>query len=186
MSRQRVGELRPSQLLYTYGIGAVVDLPHLSVLVMGLDDWDTSYSKPIREDRLLNEVQRRLGPQVQRLLTPPMRDEPELGFSMAMDDHDAVGVPVAPFPRWVRCPACGLLPPVTSGLFRLRTVPGRPDLAKYVHTGCNKRNQPAVLPARFLLACEHGHLDDFPWHWFVHRAKRPDCAGNLELRGLGQ
>jgi hypothetical protein len=121
----------------------------------------------------------------QRLLTPPMRDEPELGISLAADDHDAVGVPVAPFPRWLRCPACDLLAPVSSGLFRLRTVPARPDLAKYVHTGCNKRNQPAVLPARFLLACEHGHLDDFPWHWFVHRGKRLDCAGNLELRELG-
>lgn len=185
MSRQRVGELRPSQLLYTYGVGAVVDLPHLSVLVMGLDDWDTSYSKPIREDRLLAEVQRRLGPQVQRLLTPPMRDEAELGFTLAVDDHDAVGVPVAPFPRWLRCPACDLLAPVSSGLFRLRTVPGRPDLAKYVHTGCNRRNQPAVLPARFLLACEHGHLDDFPWIWFVHRGKGRTCGENLELRELG-
>ncbi len=28
-----VGEVRPSQLLFTYGVGSLVDLPHLSTLV---------------------------------------------------------------------------------------------------------------------------------------------------------
>ena len=35
---QRVGELRPNQLLHTYGVGSVADLPNLSVMVSGLDD----------------------------------------------------------------------------------------------------------------------------------------------------
>ncbi len=34
----KVGELRPSQLLFTFGVGAVVDLPNLSTMIMGLDD----------------------------------------------------------------------------------------------------------------------------------------------------
>jgi len=42
ISKHKVGELSPSQLLYTYGVGAIVDLPHLSVIVSGLDDWQTS------------------------------------------------------------------------------------------------------------------------------------------------
>ncbi len=49
-----VGEVRPSQLLFTYGVGSLVDLPHLSTLVMGLDEWDTTYSTEITEERLLN------------------------------------------------------------------------------------------------------------------------------------
>ncbi len=183
--KARLGELRPTQLLYTYGVGSVVDLPHLSVMVMGIEDWDANYTRPIIETRLLDQVQRRLGPQVQSLRTPPMRDDEAEGFFMAQDDHDAVGVPVAPFPRWLRCPACGLLAPIGSGLFRLRTVPNRPDLAKYVHSGCNRRREPTVLPARFLLACESGHLDDFPWHWFVHKGQPSECRGHLELRELG-
>ena len=36
----RVGELRPNQLLHTYGVGAVADLPNLSVILMGLEFWD--------------------------------------------------------------------------------------------------------------------------------------------------
>ena len=51
-----VGEVRPSQLLYTYGIGSIVDLPSLSVIVMGLDDWPQN-TAVLSEPRLLNAVQ---------------------------------------------------------------------------------------------------------------------------------
>ena len=34
-----VGEVRPSQIMFTYGVGSIVDLPKLSVIVMGLEDW---------------------------------------------------------------------------------------------------------------------------------------------------
>ena len=59
-----LGELRPSQLIFTFGVGALVDLPNLSALIMGLDDWDTRYSQEIEEDRLLAAIQKRLGGQV--------------------------------------------------------------------------------------------------------------------------
>lgn len=182
--RTSLGELRPSQLLHTYGVGSVVDLPHLSVMVMGLEDWDLAHAKAVHEDRLLAQVRMRLGPQVQGLVTPPMRPELELGLMPAFDDEQVVGVPVAPFPRWMRCSACELLAPLSAGLFQIRTVPGRPDMAQYVHVNCNRVRQPTVLPARFLLACESGHLDDFPWSWFVHKGDT-SCLGMLGLRELG-
>ena len=34
---QRVGAVRPSQLIHTYGVGSVVDLPSFSAVVAGLD-----------------------------------------------------------------------------------------------------------------------------------------------------
>jgi hypothetical protein len=37
MKKSEVGELRPSQLLLTFGVGAILDLPNMSVMVMGLD-----------------------------------------------------------------------------------------------------------------------------------------------------
>jgi len=182
--RTPVGELRPSQLLYTFGVGSIVDLPHISAMVMGIEDWNLAHSKIVREDRLLEQVQRRLGPQVAALRSPPMREEADLGFAPAFDDHDKVGVPVAPFPRWMRCPGCSLLAPLSTGLFRFRDVPGRPDRACLVHENCNQLKQPTVLPARFLFTCANGHLDDFPWLWFVHRGTK-SCYGPLELRELG-
>ena len=32
-----VGEVRPSQLLWTYGPGALIDLPSLSVVTLGIE-----------------------------------------------------------------------------------------------------------------------------------------------------
>ena len=51
-----VGQVRPSQLLWTYGPGALIDLPNLSVITMGLDYWKRERCTPIKEARLLNEV----------------------------------------------------------------------------------------------------------------------------------
>lgn len=89
-----------------------------------------------------------------------------------------VGVPVTPFPRWVRCPRCYRLGPLDPpGQFELVHRWGRrPDLAKIVHARClRQQNSPskrrACIPARFMVACEKGHLDDFPYIEFVH-AKR--------------
>lgn len=164
----RVGEVRPSQLLYTYGVGAIIDLPRLSVIVTGLEDWPSNpqYARPIVEDRLLTAVRFQL-PTVSKLLAPPIVED----SGLPVDPFDAmarIGVPVATFPRWMVCPMCRLLAPLKSGLFKLQEAPYRPDRTGYRHENCNKGKTPDVVPARFLVACESGHLDDFPWVHFVH------------------
>ena len=62
--KYRVGELRPSQVLFTYGIGSIVDLPYISTMVMGLDDWENPYPAMVGEERLLQAVRAVLGSQV--------------------------------------------------------------------------------------------------------------------------
>jgi hypothetical protein len=184
--RRKVGEIRPSQLLYNYGVGSVVELPNLSVMVMGLDDWPVDQGvTEVSEPRLLRAVQSELGPQVAKLLTPPVTSDTAGSQPGPFDDTANVGVPVAPFPRWQVCPYCRLLAPIQSGLFELRLDPYRKDRSRYVHRICKKPGKPlAVVPARFLVACEHGHLDDFPWVEFVHRGKT-DCRYELRLDELG-
>ncbi|MGP0066024.1 MAG: DrmB family protein [Isosphaeraceae bacterium] len=184
--KRKVGEIRPSQLLYNYGVGSVVELPNLSVMVMGLDDWPIEQgASEISEPRLLKAVQQELGPQVARLLTPPVTTDTAGAQPGPFDDTANVGVPVAPFPRWQVCPYCRLLAPIQSGLFELRLDPYRKDRSRYVHRICTRTGKPpTVVPARFLVACEHGHLDDFPWVEFVHRG-RTDCRYQLRLDEMG-
>ena len=58
MRKSEVGELRPSQVLHTFGIGAIVDLPNLSVMVMGLEDWpifDPACSGPVIVSLIVSE-----------------------------------------------------------------------------------------------------------------------------------
>lgn len=174
----RVGQARPSQLVTTTGVGAVADLPAMSVVVRGLDAWAPERQETIDEPRLLSEVRRTLGEQVRSLRSAP--------WDPAADDDPwtRVGVPVTPFPRWVRCPACFRLGALDGSDFTLVHRWGRrPDLAKFVHRHCpkqNKRreaNRRACIPARFVVVCEAGHLDDFPYVEFVHRGAEGVCAG---------
>jgi hypothetical protein len=177
MSGIPVGEVRPSQLLWTYGPGALVDLPNLSVVTMGLDRWDPNRCPPVEEARLLAAVRRVLGPQVERLRIPPyFKEEGASPFSA----EGRIGVPVRPFPRWLRCVRCGLLAEYDSGLFNIKENPYRPEYTRFVHTNCEKGSNSDAVPARFLLACRNGHLDDFPWHWFVHGGPSA-CKGTLRF-----
>jgi len=165
----KVGELNPSQLLYTYGVGAIVDLPHLSAIVSGLDDWpvDPEYVREIQEERLLFALKGELGNQVQRLLSLP--SVPDVGGKPNPFDKEAhIGVPVSTFPQWMVCPSCQVLAPTQSELFELKVDYYHPDRTHYEHVNCQRANKPTVLPARFLVCCENGHLDDFPWVEYVH------------------
>lgn len=178
-----VGEVRPSQLLWTYGPGALIDLPNLSVVTLGIDQWEKDHCQPIREPRLLAAVRKVLGPQVENLRMPPFQK------SELVDPWSAkanIGVPVRPFPRWMRCVKCGLLSPFDTSLFEIKENRFRPERTRFVHEGCrgSKGDQSAkdadAVPARFLLACRKGHLDDFPWHYFVHRGNSA-CEGTLRF-----
>jgi hypothetical protein len=176
--RYPVGEVRPTQLLLTYGVGSIIDLPHISTLIMGLDDWDTADALEIHEERLLLAVQSALGLQVKQLLSPPSSP---VNAANPFDSRARTGVPVVAFPRWMVCPRCHLLAPVDAGYFELKTHPFQPDRTRYIHQNCAR--QPTVLPSRFMIACEGGHLDDFPWVHFVHRGK--SCKALLRMFEVG-
>ena len=174
--KRRVGEIRPSQLLFTYGIGAIVDLPELSVIVTGLEDWplEAHTSPRIVEDRLLAAIQSQTAPTVTEFRSPPI--VPDGGSpTHPFDEVSLTGVPVATFPRWMVCPACRMLASLETDLFVLKGNPYQVNRAYYIHESCERVKNPVVVPARFLVACEDGHLDDFPWLQFVHGEEAP-CA----------
>ena len=100
----RVGEARPSQLLWAQGVGAIVDLPNISVIVAGLEEWNLEHALPIPESRLLAGVRRMLGPQVARLVAPPI--PPGGSRRDPFSEEARIGVPVRVFPRYLRCPSC--------------------------------------------------------------------------------
>ncbi len=180
--RIRIGELRPSQLIWAFGPGALVDLPQMSVSVLGLEFWDNMRSEAIPEPRLLSAVRHSLGPQVEKLLSVPLRQDQDSPLGPDMFES-LVGVPATPFPKWLRCTKCQTLAPFDSGLFSVEEDKYRPDRVRFVHSVCQKTSGSAkamAVPSRFLVACRAGHLDDFPWHWFVHRGPST-CKGMLRF-----
>jgi hypothetical protein len=178
-----VGDVRPSQLLWTYGPGALIDMPSLSVVTSGIDRWDKDRCPPILEARLLAAVKKVLGPQVESMRMPPF---PNKESSDPYSVEARIGVPVRPFPRWLRCVKCGMLAEYDAGLFKVKESRFRPENTRFVHESCtgSKKDKKAkdadAVPARFLLACRNGHLDDFPWRYYVHGGPN-NCTGGLRF-----
>lgn len=183
----RVGASRPNQLLHTFGVGAVADMPNLSVITKGLDHWDFSgvpHSR-VDEERLLAAVRLRLGNQVSELRLPPYVPETNGDTS---NSPTSVGVPVGLFPTWLRCAhnKCNQLARADGGLFELVTNGYSPERTRFVHSCRDERTKrPPAVPARFVLACEDGHLDDFCWDYFVHRGKVRGGGHPLKLEERG-
>jgi hypothetical protein len=178
---KKVGELRRSQVLHASGVGSVVDLPRLTGLVLGLQRWEAPQPRNVvQEDRLLAIVRKDLGPQVETLCLPPV---PTGDGRDPFDPQNRKGVPITPFPNWLRCPKCELLARRDSGHFKLEFDAYRPDRTRYVHTHCRSKNA-TVNPARFVVACDKGHMDDFPWHTYLGCPGGESC-GPLQFQERG-
>lgn len=188
-NRAKVGSARPSSLLYTYGPGAIMDLPNFASMPAGLDDWEPIWKRRERvptivEPRLLNVVRLHLGPQVDALRPFPWQPK-RMGMSSEGSD---LGIPGRVFPQWFRCTGCDYLGPLPRFQYT-NTHPFRPDLAQFAHKNCpgrsgtskRKSGSPAV-PAQHLLTCTNGHLDEFPYSLWVHRGQKCTKAELPDLK----
>ena len=102
MTTRAIGDVRPSQVITTFGPGAIVDLETLSVIVAGIDRWPTDEDLAIHEPRLQRALR------VQRFFPA----KPSEGSFF-----DKRGtVPTYLFPRNQVCPVCRTLSAIGEGL----------------------------------------------------------------------
>jgi len=173
--------------MFTTGVGSIADLPNFSVLVRGLDDWNYDAVpewEPIVEPRLLAAVRTLLRARSIKELRPApwMEDSGQQFNSQAAK----IGVPITPFPGWLRCTACDELAPIDGGVFDFENSKARkPHEARFFHAVCGRKKtgrRPMAVAARFVLACTAGHLDDFPYAQFVHEGGDCPNASHPKLR----
>jgi Domain of unknown function (DUF1998) len=152
-----LGEARRSQLVTTYGIGAIIAIEDESFMVAGLDRWDASDQELwIHEPRL----ERHCG--VRHFVLPA-----------ASGDEKRDDIPVIRFPRWYSCSSCG-----DVDQHRHLTV----DAEKNECASCGA----SLVPSRFVMVCEGGHIDDFPYKAWVHgRGSARDGRHDLRITTLG-
>ncbi len=144
--KDSVGKIRKTQLITTFGTGSISEMPEYTVIMAATDYWD-GHSPRINE------------PNLQRLLGVQFFKEP-----YATESQNPRGngdVPAFRFPRMHFCPKCGLL----DDYMRF----GDPKRKK--HIGCGGE----LIPSRFVAACTNGHLEDFPFDWWVHYGNPQDC-----------
>ena len=183
MPNNRLGDLRRSAALMTFGPGAVVDFradgAAVSAVAAGLEEWDRSFPPSgLRNPQRISEprLQRKLAVDGFRL--PPVVDE---SWTNDDGDPDRRTLVAARFPEWLQCPQCARLAPAR----RWSHEPGR----AYRYCASCTREAPGqrkvfAVPIRFVMACAKGHLDEFPWHvWVSHKdsCKKKDRA-DLYLR----
>ena len=168
MTKRAHGQIRRSQVITTYGPGALIDLPRHSAIVGGLDTWPkTSDLEEILESRLVRKLQVMTGVAAPRLYAPPPdSNDPR---------HPAKGIGAWRFPEWFVVQEEG------GGEERERS-------RRLVHRkGLDERGRfdgRQVVATRFVRACPKGHVDDLDWRRFVHGAE-DNCRLQLWLDERG-
>lgn len=163
--------VRKSQLITPFGVGSILDLPEDSLMLLGLDFWETKHETRVFDDRLARRLR------VKEFHEPLKAEERVRG---GRNDKDFGGcMPFARFPKWHFCPSgsCRKLVEISAS----RPLTPRCDSDKHA-----EGKGPKLIPVRFVMACEKGHISDFPWGQWVHRVDTDNpksCdAGNAQLR----
>ncbi|HPA20709.1 MAG TPA: DUF1998 domain-containing protein [Verrucomicrobiae bacterium] len=166
-------QIRASQLVTTFGPGAMVDLPEGSIIVGGLDHWHYEAGRffAIDEPRLLAKLRHILDKPTLTLRAPPPANENPQEFH-----PDVTGWT---FPEWFIVQNT-----VTTGRgFRRRRLVQLVALEGKRYQDVDKKKHP-VVPVRFVRACKRGHVGDIDWQAFVHGAGDP-CPRDLWIEERG-
>jgi len=162
------GQIRRSQVITTYGPGALIDLPEHSAIVGGLDTWPkTSDLEEIPELRLTRKLATITGTASPKLYAPP----PDSNDPQAT----AKGIGAWRFPEWfvVQDEGAG------EDRERSRRLVHRKRLdAKGRYDGRQ------VVATRFVRSCPKGHVDDLDWYDYVHKPG-DNCRRQLWLDERG-
>ena len=163
------GSIRQSQVITTYGPGALIDLPTHSAIVGGLDTWPEGLQE-IVELRLSHALQRITDVPAPKLYAPP--PAPSEPWAPAK------GIGAWRFPEWF----------VVQERSGMSGEGGRPQSRRLVQRkALDERGEferLAVVPTRFVRACPRGHVDDLDWYAFVHGADST-CRRRLWLDERG-
>lgn len=176
MSKSRTkkspGQVRQSQILSTFGPGAMVDLPEHSVLIAGLNHWRGDRRR-IFEDRLATRVAEILEVNNIKLYAPPVDEQ----------DPKAprTGINAFIFPTWFLAQVKETWEDTkTKKIFRTRPLLPWSNLVSGQYLNSEKKKVP-VVPVRFVQACVKGHISDIDWYIFVHKDSENKCRNQLWL-----
>jgi hypothetical protein len=168
--------IRRAQLIAPFGPGAMVVVRGgTSLIAAGLDHWfereDGSGIVDVQEFRISEwRLERSL--HVGHFRLPP--DHRTTGGKSNVP-NTFLTVPFLRFPQWYFCPVCHLLQEFP--LSRRGKVKCPECEAK------KKYRQMFQVP--FVALCDRGHIQDFPWREWAHKAVNPTCQRPLRLIATG-
>ena len=159
-NKQKIGEVRPNQMITTFGPGAIIDALNDSITILDLDYWSQeNIGGEIKDTRLASYMG------VRHFY------KPKTGSKTNTD------IPIVSFPYSHICSKCHLIFDVRENF----------DSEKYKQWNgqvscpdCGWKS----FPSRFITICEDGHMDDFPYRWWVHKGNT-SCNKKMYLKSTG-
>jgi hypothetical protein len=166
MTLKAHGQIRQSQIITTYGPGALIDLPRHSAIVGGLDTWPKDLDE-ISDPRMTRKLEIMTGIPAPKLFAPPV----ESGDPRA----SSRGITAWRFPEWFV-------------VQERESVEDRERSRRLVHRKAldekGRFEGLQVVATRFVRACPKGHVDDIDWYRFVH-GPDDNCRRQLWLDERG-
>lgn len=146
-----VGDIRKTQMITTFGVGSIVDFKDDTVIIASTDDWDYNPNdiEEVESRKIFNENLSVITEAEYFLM--PRTTQSTNSFSKGKNITSYV------FPEKLHCSRCG-------NIYDFREL----DI-KDRHRCPQCRNN--LNASRFIVVCTRGHMDDFPYDWWVHNGK---------------
>ena len=141
------GKIRPSQLISTFGPGSIINTEKDSVIVKGIDFWANRDNYIKKNHIYLQKITKK-----SKFLMPYVSEKGKISIACKS------------FPQWGYCSyvKCQLLQ-------RHKESPETNDDRGTFF--CKKHSWSPLLPARLVMVCKQGHMDEFPWIQWAHGNK---------------
>ncbi len=181
--------IRQSTVIQGAGPGSLSILKEgLSVVMPGLDSWYkreagiAASSNGIPDMRYVQDI-----PEKCKLVDPNLAEALNVEFftyppaqgadfkTKEYSEHISASV----FPTWALCYNC-------RSLTRLKKDDQK--LANCPNCEAKESKKRRVVQVNFIIVCEDGHIDEFPWLQWVHKTIAPTCSENsliIESSGSG-
>ena len=161
--------VRASQSVLQYGVGAMVDFPDQTLMTAAPEYWSEKVVH-IHDERFEKALN------VSYFGMPGGKDL----------DEFKEGISYVRFPEWYFCPKCRKFQPLSSWYKEYKQKGKKaleydPYMVRSLK--CMTCRQDLVV-ARIVVACESGHISDFPWIKWVHRKNKfgaKDICANPSL-----
>jgi hypothetical protein len=162
MSGGKSRQLRRSQYISPFGVGSILDIGNESFIGCDISNWEGSSGEVIHLKRLEHRLD------VSQFLSPPVIK----GFW----DKNPAGLPYYRFPQWLFCSSCRKL------------IKWNIKMEKKGEFPCCQNNKckgkRILVPMRFVMACERGHISDVPWGYWAHTRNNVRDIGTCESHDL--
>lgn len=141
--------VRRSQLLTPFGIGALMDINNQSVMIADSEHWNSNKCEKVHDIRLEIEMN------ANGFIEPPVKEAEEI-----------IGTR---FPSWYFSPQDRLLRPLS----KWRESVAAQGVSSRVKTFDKQPYDPRhkgteLVPVRVICACKNGHAQEFPWLEWPH------------------